>query len=209
MKVDVLNINGESTGRQVDLPEEIYGITPNEHAVYLDVKAYLANRRQGTHAAKERHAIVGSTRKLKRQKGTGTARAGSIKSPLFRGGGRVFGPRVRDYSQKLNKKVKRLARKSTLADKAQKNALIVVEDFNFDAPKTKNYVDFLNKVSPEARKTLFLTNGLNRNVFLSARNIPNANVLEAEEFNSYAVLNANHLIIQESALEKITSQLNK
>lgn len=209
MKVDVLNRNGESTGRQVELPEEIFGVTPNEHAVYLDVKAYLANQRQGTHSAKERNAIKGSTRKLKRQKGTGTARAGDIKNPLFRGGGRVFGPRVRDYSQKLNKKVKALARKSALADKAQKNKVVVVENFSFDGPKTKEYVTFLSKVSPDTKKTLLLTDNLDKNVYLSARNLPHAAVMKAEEFNTYAVLHANQLIIQEGAIEKISSNLNK
>ncbi|RMF32086.1 MAG: 50S ribosomal protein L4 [Bacteroidetes bacterium] len=205
MKIDVLNIQGEKTGRSVELPDEIFGIEPNEHAVWLDVKAYLANQRQGTHKAKERSEIAGSTRKIKRQKGTGTARFGDIKNPLFRGGGRIFGPKPRDYAQKLNKKVKKLARKSALASKAREGSILVVEDFAFDAPKTRALVDILKKLACEQTKTMLVTGEHEPNLYLSSRNLPKAWVLRAQDLNTYAILKAQKLVLAESALDKITA----
>jgi large subunit ribosomal protein L4 len=203
MKLDIINIEGQKTGKKVDLPDDIFGIEPNEHAVYLAVKQYNANQRQGTHAAKERNAIVGSRRKIKRQKGTGTARAGDIKSPLFRGGGRVFGPRPRDYSFKLNKKVKSLARKSALSGKASTGQIVVVEDFTFEAPKTKDYLNILNNLELNNQKTLLVTGDHDQAVVLASRNIKKANVTRAQDLNTFSVLNTNTLILSESAIEKI------
>lgn len=198
MKLEVLNINGQATGKEVELSDDIFGIEPNDHAIYLAVKQYLAHQRQGTHKAKERGEIKGSTKKIKRQKGTGTARAGSIKNPLFRGGGRIFGPKPRNYSIKLNKKVKTLARSSALTQKAQNGRVIVVEDLNLDAPKTKTYVEMLKNLGVADKKTLFLVNGDNTNVYKSARNLQKANVMPANLLNTYSILNAETLIISES-----------
>lgn len=208
MKLQVLSIDGGATGRELELPAEIFDIEPNEHAVYLAVKQYNAHQRQGTHKAKERNEVKGSTRKIKRQKGTGTARAGDIKNPLFRGGGRIFGPRPRTYTQRLNKKVKALARKSVLSAKAQNNEIVIVEDFSFDAPKTKQYLAVLNnlKVNDEAlsaKKTLLMTDGKEDNVYRSLRNLPKAEMVNAVEFNVYQALNADYLIISESAVERL------
>ncbi len=203
MKLEVFNIQGEKTGRSIDLPAEIFGIEPNEQAVYLAVKQYLANQRQGTHSAKERNAVAGSRRKLKRQKGTGTARAGDIKNPLFRGGGRVFGPRPRKYTLDLPKKVKRLARKSALSDKAVSGQLRIVEDFSFDAPKTKAYHEILQKLEVADKKVLHLTSDKEESVYLSSRNLPKAKVMRASDLNTYAVLNCQVLLISEGAVEKI------
>jgi len=209
MKVAVLDNTGKDTGRKVELSDAIFGIEPNNHAVYLDVKQHLANKRQGTHKSKERADIVGSTRKIKKQKGTGTARAGSIKSPIFRGGGRVFGPRPRDYSFKLNKSLKRLARKSALSMKAKENNVIVLEDFNFDTPKTKNFVQVLKALSIEDKKSMFVLGASNNNVYLASRNLKRANVVNASGVNTYSVVNSNKLILLESTLEDIESNLSK
>ncbi len=209
MKVAVLDINGKETGRKVDLSDDVFAIEPNEHAIYLDVKQYLAHQRQGTHKAKERAEIAGSTRKIKKQKGTGTARAGSIKSPVFRGGGRIFGPRPKDYTQKLNKNVKRLARKSALSLKTKDNALVVVEDLNFDAPKTKDFVAFLTSLGLENKKSLIVLGGTNNNVYLSSRNLERSEVVTGSELNTYKIVNANSLVLTESALEGIQSNLKK
>ena len=203
MKVDVLNIKGEKTGRQIDLPEELFGVEPNEHTVYLAVKQYLAHQRQGTHKAKERNEIKGSTKKLKRQKGTGTARFGDIKNPLFRGGGRVFGPRPRQYEVRLNKKVKRLARKSALSAMFQQDRVVVVEPFNLDAPKTKQYVDILGNLGVKNGKSLLLLAEAKNNLLLSSRNIPKAKVCMAADLNTYDIMNAGTLIISEDALDAI------
>ena len=203
MKVEVVNIQGERTGRQVDLPDAIFGVEPNEHVLYLAVKQYLANQRQGTHKAKERSEITGSTRKLHRQKGTGGSRKGDIKNPLFRGGGRIFGPRPRDYGIRLNKKVKRLARQSALSTKAKDGQIMVVEDFSFDAPKTKAYMNILRSLKLDDQKTILVTPELEREVFLSSRNIPNAHVVRAMDLNVYEILNANMLVFAESAVEKL------
>jgi len=199
MKLEVLSINGQATGKEIELSDDIFGIEPNDHAIYLAVKQYLAHQRQGTHKAKERGEIKGSTRKIKRQKGTGTARAGSIKNPLFRGGGRVFGPRPRNYNIKLNKKVKTLARSSALTQKAQNGNIIVVEDFNLEMPKTKRFVEMLKDLGVESKKTLLLVNGDNGNVYMSARNLQKSNVMPAVSLNTYRILNAETLIISESA----------
>lgn len=209
MKVAVLDINGKETGRKVDLSDDVFAIEPNEHAIYLDVKQYLAHQRQGTHKAKERAEIAGSTRKIKKQKGTGTARAGSIKSPVFRGGGRIFGPRPKDYTQKLNKGLKRLARKSALSLKTKDNALVVVEDLNFDAPKTKDFVAFLTSLGLENKKSLIVLGGTNNNVYLSSRNLERSEVVTGSELNTYKIVNANSLVLTESALEGIQSNLKK
>lgn len=203
MEVAIYNIEGQETGRTATLPDEVFGIEPNEHAVYLSVKQYLANQRQGTHKAKERAEIAGSTKKLKKQKGTGTARSGSIKSPVFRGGGRIFGPRPRSYDIKVNQKVKRLARKSALTYKAKEQAIKVVEDFDFDAPKTKQYVDVLGKLNAADVKTLLVTSENTPNVVLSARNLPNCRVVEAALLNTYDILHADQLLISEQSVEKI------
>lgn len=209
MKVDVLNISGEPTGRQVELPAEIFGVTPNEHVVYLSVKQYLANQRQGTHKAKDRGEISGSTRKLKKQKGTGGARAGSIKNPLFRGGGRIFGPQPRNYGFKLNKKVKKLARLSVLSDRAANGNIKVIEDFTFDAPKTKSYVSILQALGVNNGKSLLVTAELDHNVALSARNLPDAKISKASDLNTYEMLWASNLIISEESIEKLKSTLTK
>ena len=208
MKLDVLNIQGEKTGRSVDLPDDIFGIEPNEHAVWQYVKAFLANQRQGTHKAKERGEITGSRKKLKRQKGTGTARAGDIKSPVFRGGGRVFGPKPRNYRQKMNKKVRALARKSVLSSKAADGNIVVLEDFSFDAPKTSAYVDVLTKLDCQNKKTLLVIGEADNNVYLSSRNLQKASVVNAADVNSYEILHANTLILSEGSIEKLKESFN-
>ena len=209
MEVSVLNIKGEDTGKKVVLKDEIFGIEPNDHVIYLAVNQYLAAQRQGTHKSKERSEITGSTRKLIRQKGGGGARRGDIKSPLLRGGGRVFGPRPRDYWFKLNKKVKALARKSALTYKAQQNAIIVVEDFDFEAPKTKQGVKLLNNLKVEGKKTLTVLSEVKKNVNLSVRNIQRVDVMTACNLNTYRVMNANVLVVTESALNQIDETFNK
>ena len=209
MEVSVLNINGQETGRKVTLNDAIFGIEPNDHVIYLDVKQYLADQRQGTAKSKERSEHTGSTRKLGRQKGGGGARRGDINSPLLRGGGRVFGPKPRDYSFKLNKKVKMLARKSALAYKAQENAIIVVENFNLDAPKTKDFVNITKNLKVEGKKALLLLPDVNKNVYLSARNIQKAEVMSASALNTYKVLNADVLVMAEGSLEIIDGILTK
>ena len=209
MKVAVLDIKGKETGRSVELSDDVFAIEPNEHAIYLDVKQYLAHQRQGTHKAKERAEIAGSTRKIKKQKGTGTARAGSIKSPVFRGGGRIFGPRPKDYTQKLNKNMKRLARKSALSLKSKEQSLVVVEDFNFEAPKTKDFVKFLSSLGIENKKSLIVLGGTNNNVYLSSRNLGRSEVVTGSELNTYKIVNATSLVLTESALEGIESNLKK
>ena len=203
MKLEVLNVNGDSTGRSVELPDNLFGGEPNEHAVYLAVKAYLANQRQGTHKAKEKGEIKGSTRKLKRQKGTGTARAGSIKSGVFRGGGRMFGPRPRNYTQRLNKKVKLIARRSAIAGKLANGQVKVVEDFTFEAPRTKEYVNILNGLDLQNGKSLLVIGDHDPNVLLSSRNIQKAGVVTAAELNTYDVMNSGILVLSEGAVEKI------
>ena len=208
MKVSVVDQKGKDTGRQVDLSKEVFGVEPNEHAVYLDVKQYLAHQRQGTHKAKERAEITGSTRKIKKQKGTGTARAGSMKNPLFRTGGRVFGPRVRSYDQKINKNVKRLARKSALSLKAKNKSLTVVEDFDFDTPKTKSFSAVLNALGVSDKKALLVLGSAGKNVYLSARNLQCAEVVTDAEISTYKIINAQHLILAESAVTSIVSNLN-
>lgn len=209
MKVAVLDINGKETGRKADLSDGVFAIEPNNHAVYLDVKQYLANQRQGTHKAKERAEITGSTRKIKKQKGTGTARAGSIKSGVFRGGGRMFGPRPRNYSFKLNKNLKRLARKSAFSIKASEKSIIVLEDFNFDAPKTKSFTAVLNALDLQNKKSLFVLGTSNNNVYLSSRNLKGSEVIMSSELSTYKILNANQVILLESSLEAIESNLSK
>ncbi len=209
MEINVLNINGQETGRKVTLNEEIFGIEPNDHVLYLDVKQYLANQRQGTAKAKERSEHAGSTRKLGRQKGGGGARHGDINSPLLRGGGRVFGPRPRDYRFKLNKKVKVLARKSALSYKAQENAIIVVEDFNFEAPKTKDFLNIIKNLKVDGKKQLFLLPESQKNVYLSARNLQRTEVMIANLLNAYKVLNADVLVVTENSLKAIDSILTK
>ena len=205
MELNVYNIKGEDTGRKVTLSDEIFAIEPNDHAIYLSVKQYMANQRQGTHKAKERCEIAGSTRKLIRQKGGGGARRGDIKSPVLVGGGRVFGPKPRDYSFKLNKKVKVLARKSALAYKAKNNAIIVLEDFAFDAPKTKNFAQIIDSLKIADKKALFVLPENNNFVYLSARNLQKVNVLTAKDVNTYAVLDAASLVVTESSLPVLES----
>ena len=209
MEVSVLNINGENTGRKVTLDESIFGIEPNEHVVYMAVRQYLANQRQGTHKSKERSEISGSTRKLGRQKGGGGARRGDINSPLLVGGARVFGPRPRDYYFKLNKKVKQLARKSALSQKAIENAIIVVEDFTFEAPSTKVFVDMLNKLNVCEKKQLFVLPSSNKNVYLSARNLKKTDIVMASNLNTYGIMNSDVLVISEGSLEIISEILTK
>ena len=209
MELNVMNINGQETGRKVALSEAIYGIEPNDHVIYLDVKQYMANQRQGTAKSKERSEIAGSTRKLGRQKGGGGARHGDIKSPVLRGGGRVFGPKPRDYSFKLNKKVKQLARKSALSYKAQENAIIVLEDFTFEAPKTKGFLNIAKNLKVDGKKLLLVLPETNKNVYLSARNVQGSEVIEAANVNTYKVLNADVLLITEKSLETIDGILNK
>ncbi len=209
MEVAVLDITGKDTGRKVELSKDVFGVEPNDHAIYLDVKQYLANQRQGTHKSKERAEIAGSTKKIKKQKGTGTARAGSIKSGVFRGGGRMFGPRPRNYSFKLNKNLKRLARKSALSIQANDNNLVVIEDFTFDSPKTKNFVDVLKALELDTKKSLFVLGNDNSNIYLSSRNLKNSKVVKASEINTYGVLNANKVVLTEGSLEGINTNLSK
>ena len=209
MEVSVLNINGQETGRKVQLNDAIFGIEPNDHVLYLDVKQYLANQRQGTAKSKERSEVSGSTRKLGRQKGGGGARRGDINSPVLVGGGRVFGPKPRNYSFKLNKKVKALARKSALSYKAQESAIVVVEDFTMEAPKTKDFVNITKNLKVEGKKLLLLLPEVNKNVFLSSRNLQHTNVMTATQLNAYKVLNADVLVITENSLKAIDSILTK
>jgi large subunit ribosomal protein L4 len=209
MELAVLKHNGEETGRKVTLSEDIFAIEPNDHAIYLDVKQYLANQRQGTHKAKQRNEVAGSTRKIKKQKGTGGARAGSLKSPVFRGGGRVFGPQPRDYSFKLNKKLKQLARKSALSYKVKDNSLTILENVSFDAPKTKDYISLIAGLSLADKKTLLVLPESNKNVYLSSRNLPKAKVVTVDDINTYQVLYADNLILCEGALSKLENLLAK
>jgi len=209
MEVKVLDFNGKDTGRKVQLSDSVFAIEPNNHAVYLDVKQYLANQRQGTHKAKERAEVAGSTRKIKKQKGTGTARAGSAKNPLFKGGGTVFGPRPRSYSFKLNKNLKRLARKSAFSIKAKESNIIVLEDFSFETPNTKNFINVLKSLGLENKKSLFVLGDTNKNVYLSSRNLKASNVVSSLELSTYAILNANNLVLLESSLEIIEENLSK
>ncbi len=207
MKVAVKDIKGKDTGREVELSADVFGVEPNEHAIYLDVKQYLANQRQGTHKAKQRAEIVGSTRKIKKQKGTGTARAGSIKSPIFRGGGRIFGPVPRSYSFKLNKNQKRLARKSALSMKAQEGNITVLDSISIDTPKTKDFVAVLKDLGLVDKKSLFVLGGLNNNVYLSSRNLEGVEVLTHSELNTYKIVNATNLVLLEDALEDVVKNL--
>ena len=209
MELSVKDIKGKETGKKVTLSAEIFGATPNDHVIYLDVKQYLANQRQGTHKAKERNEVAGSTRKLKKQKGTGTARAGSAKNPLFKGGGTVFGPRPRSYSFKLNKTVKRLARKSAFSIKAKESNLVVVEDFNFETPNTKNFINVLKALGLENKKSLFVLGESNKNVYLSSRNLKASSVVTNSELSTYEILNANNLVLLEGSLEGIEENLSK
>ncbi|MFP9118263.1 50S ribosomal protein L4 [Flavobacterium sp. RNTU_13] len=209
MEVKVLDINGKETGRTVTLSDSVFAIEPNKHAVYLDVKQYLANQRQGTHKAKERAEVTGSTRKIKKQKGTGTARAGSVKNPLFKGGGTVFGPRPRSYSFKLNKGLKRLARKSALTLKAQESNLVVVENFEFEAPSTKKFINVLKALGLDNKKSLFVLGDTNNNVYLSSRNLKASSVITASELNTYAILNAGSVVLFEGSLAGIEETLSK
>ena len=203
MELAIYNIKGEDTGRKAVLNDEVFAIDANEHAVYLDVKQYLANQRQGTHKSKERSEVSGSTRKLHKQKGGGGSRIGDINSPVLVGGGRVFGPRPRDYRFKLNKKVKQLARKSALTFKAQDNQIIVVENFTFDAPKTKNFINFAKNLKVEGKKVLLISESADKNVYLSARNVPGVNIMPASDINAYAILNNKAIILTESGLDVI------
>ncbi len=200
MELNVFNIKGEDTGKKVTLNDAVFGIEPNEHAVYMAVKQFMANNRQGTHKSKERSEISGSTRKLKRQKGTGGARSGDINSPVMVGGGRVFGPKPRDYSFKLNKKVKALARKSALSSKAADNAIKVVEDFNFEAPKTKEFIEIVKNLQLADKKLLLVLSDQNKNVYLSARNLPKAKVVTASELNTYGILDCENVVLFESSV---------
>ena len=209
MEISVLNIKGEDTGKKVTLNDSVFGVEPNDHAIYLDVKQYLAAQRQGTAKSKERSEMSGSTRKLGRQKGGGGARRGDINSPLLVGGARVFGPKPRDYRFKLNKKVKQLARRSALSYKVQENALVVVEDFSFDTPKTKSFIDVLNNLKVSDKKTLVVAAGSDKNLYLSARNLPQAKVALASDLNTYGVLDAAVLVVTESAVAKIEEVLAK
>jgi large subunit ribosomal protein L4 len=209
MEVKVLDITGKETGRKVNLDDTVFAIEPNKHAVYLDVKQYLANQRQGTHKAKERAEVAGSTRKIKKQKGTGTARAGSKKSPLFKGGGTVFGPRPRSYSFKLNKNLKRLARKSAFSLKAQESNIVVVEDFTFDTPNTKKFINVLSSLGLENKKSLFILGDANKNVYLSSRNLKTTSVVTSSELSTYAILNAKSLVLLEGSIETIEANLSK
>ncbi len=209
MQVEIVNISGKKTTKKVDLTDGIFGVEPSDHSIYLDVKHYLAAQRQGTHKSKERAEISRTTKKLKRQKGTGGARAGSMKSPLFIGGGRAFGPRPRDYSFKLNKKVKVLARLSALTYKAKENAITVLEDFTFDAPKTSSYVELIKNLNLSDKKTLLVLGDSNKNVYLSSRNLEGAKVVTASELNTYDIVNAHTLILSESSVKALESLLNK
>ena len=203
MELSVLNIEGKETGRTIILDDRIFGVEPNDHAIYLDVKQYMANKRQGTHKTKARAEVAGSTRKIKRQKGTGTARAGSIKSPLFRGGGTVFGPRPRSYGFKLNKKVKQLARKSALTYKARENSILVVEDFTLEAPKTKEMVAIKSNLQIADKRSLFVLPAENINIYLSSRNLQDVSIITASELSTYQILNANTIILLEGSVKKI------
>lgn len=207
MELIILNNKGQKTDKKITLDESIFNVTPNDHAIYLDVKQYLAHQRQGTHKSKERAEIAFSTKKIKKQKGTGGARAGSKKSPLFRKGGRVFGPRPRDYGFKLNKKAKQVARKSALTYKAKESSIAVLNDFSLDSPKTKGYIDFLTNLAMGDKKTLFVIAEANANFFLSSRNIPKAQVITADQLNTYDILNADQLLMTESSLQKVTNLL--
>ena len=209
MEVKVINISGKETGAKVQLPDAIFAVKPNDHAIYLDVKQYLANQRQGTHKSKQRNEIAGSTRKLYKQKGTGGARAGSIKSPLFNGGGRVFGPQPRDYSFKLNKKLKSLARKSALTYKAQDNNIVVLEDFSFDSIKTQNYIKFVADLNLTDSKTLLVLPTANNNIYLSSRNIKKAKVVTAAQLNTYDVLNAGTLLLTTETVKTLEEAFAK
>ena len=202
MKVDVYNIQGDKAGRSVDLPADVFGVEPNEHVLYLAVKRYLANQRQGTHKSKEKGEITASTRKIKKQKGTGTARAGSIKSPIFRGGGRFFGPKPRDYAQQMNKKVRRLARRSALSSKIAGGNIMIVEDFTLEGPKTAQYADIITALA-EGKKTIMVTSEMDQNLNLSSRNLPKSKVSTAADVNTYDLLNANTIIIQEGAIASL------
>ena len=207
MELKVHNIKGKETDKKIKLNKAIFGIQPNDHAIYLDVKQYLANNRKGLHKSKERAEIAGSTRKIKKQKGTGTARAGSIKNPLFRGGGTIFGPRPRSYDQKINKKVKKLARKSALAYKVKNNEILILEDFKLSNPKTSDYLKIIKPFGLESKKTLLVINELNNNIYLSSRNIKNSKVIINSELNTYEITDANNILILESAVEGIESTL--
>ena len=209
MELAVLNNKGKETGRKVKLNPSVFGIDPNDHAIYLDVKQHLANKRHGNHKSKERAEIVGSTRKIKKQKGTGTARAGSIKNPIFRGGGRIFGPSPRDYDQKVNKKVKRLARRSALSIKAKENSILILEDFKMDAPKTSAYIKILQALDLSDKKSLLVLGEPNNNVYLSSRNLGYSKVITNSELNTYNISNASSLVIFESAISEIESILNE
>lgn len=209
MDINVLDIKGQETGRKVTLSESIFGIEPNDHVIYLDVKQYMADQRQGTHKSKERSEVSGSTRKLGRQKGGGGARRGDINSPVLVGGGCVFGPKPRDYRFKLNKKVKNLARRSALSYKAQEQAILVVEDFNFEAPKTKDFVNIAKNLKVDGKKLLLLLPEANKNVFLSARNLQKAHVMVAKDVNTYKILDADVLIVTENSLKAVEGILNK
>ncbi|NPA46052.1 MAG: 50S ribosomal protein L4 [Chlorobi bacterium] len=209
MKLKVYSITGEDTGRTIELSDDIFGIEPNEHAIYLDVKQYLANQRQGTHKAKERGEVAGSTKKIKRQKGTGTARAGSIKNPLFRGGGRVFGPRPRNYGFKLNKKLKRLARKSALSAMMKEGKIKVVEDFDMEAPKTKEFIKILKNLEAADAKSLIVLDELKNNVYLSSRNLPTVKIVRGSDLNTYVILNTENIILSEPAVAQIEAILKK
>jgi large subunit ribosomal protein L4 len=209
MELHILKISGQDTGRKVSLSSDIFGIEPNDHAIYLDVKQHLANKRQGTHKSKERNEVSGTTKKLKRQKGTGGARAGSMKSPVFVGGGRVFGPQPRDYSFKLNKKLKRLARLSALSYKAKNNGIMVIENFNFDAPKTKQMLEMIGNLKMSDKKTLLVLPETNKNIYLSSRNLPGNKVVTASDLNTYDILNAQNLLIAEGSLKVIEQTLLK
>lgn len=209
MEVSVVKYSGEQTGKKVSLSDAVFAIEPNDHAIYLDVKSYLANQRQGTHKSKQRNEISGSSKKIKKQKGTGGARAGNIKNPQFKGGGRVFGPQPRDYSFKLNKKVKDLARKSALTYKAKDNAIAVIEDFNFETPKTKQYLNMLSALSLADKKTLLVLPESNKGVVLSGRNLKQAKITTADQINTYDVMNADNVIFVESSVSKVENILNK
>ena len=208
MELAVYNIKGEETGKNVSLNESIYGIDPNDHAIYLDVKQYLANKRQGTHKTKERSEVAGSTRKIKRQKGTGTARAGDIKNPIFRGGGRTFGPTPRDYNFKLNKKVKKLARRSALSYKARADLIKVIEDFNLEAPRTRDYIDILKNLKINEKKSLMVLNEQNKNIYLSSRNLTGVKVVTASDVTTYDIMHASVILLSESSVDVLDNMLS-
>ena len=209
MELNVHNIKGKKTGKKIKLDSSVFGVEPNNHAIYLDVKSYLANKRQGTHKSRQRADIKGSTRKIKKQKGTGTARAGSIKNPLYRGGGRIFGPVPRDYTQKVNRKVKRLARKSALSIKAKQKSIFLIEDFQMEKPSTKDFTKILTALGLSGKKNLFVLEALNKNGYLSSRNLRNSSVVINSELNTYGISNASNLIISEGAIPQIESLLNR